>query len=50
MNPRDFVEIPIKPEITNNFGLVWKKGKLPTSKVAKFIEFIRGNKYRDIFS
>ena len=50
VNPRDFVEIPIKPEITNNFGLVWKKGKLPTSKVAKFIEFIRGNKYRDIFS
>lgn len=49
VNPRDFVEIPIKPEITSNFGLLWKKGKIHTSKTAKFIDFIKGNEYRDIF-
>ena len=50
VNPRDFVEIRIKPEITNNFGLLWKKGKIPTSKTAKFIEYIKGMGYGDIFS
>ena len=50
VNPRDFVEIPVKPEITSDFGLLWKKGKIPNSKTTKFIDFIRSNEYKDIFT
>lgn len=40
VNPRDFVMLPIKPVMTNRFGLVWKKG--PIRKQANnFIEFAK---------
>lgn len=41
VNPRDFVTLPIRPVMTNRFGLVWKKG--PIRKQAEtFIDFAKG--------
>ena len=40
-NPRDFVEIPITPEITSKFGIIWKKGIFVPDRLTKFISFIR---------
>ncbi len=41
VNPRDFVMIPISPEITNKFGLIWKKGVYIPDQLTRFIEFMR---------
>ena len=40
-NPRDFVEIPIVPEITNKFGIIWKKGIFVPDQLTKFVKFIQ---------
>lgn len=38
VNPRDFVQIPVKPEITTRFGIVWRRG--PVNKnVQEFLDF-----------
>lgn len=41
VNPRDFVQIPIRPEITSKFGIIWKKGVFTPERTMKFIEFVR---------
>jgi len=43
-NPRDFVQIPVRPEITSKFGVIWKKGVFIPDRTMKFIDYIR--KYR----
>ena len=40
-NPRDFVQIPITPEITSQFGVIWKKGIFVPERTNKFIEYIK---------
>ena len=40
-NPRDFVQLPVRPEITSSFGLIWKKGILTPSRTTSFIEFAK---------
>ncbi len=40
VNPRDFVQIPISPEIVTDFGVVWKKTTLPAA-TQEFIDFIK---------
>ncbi len=37
----DFIQIPIIPLITQDIGLVWKKGKYINSSVEHFISFIK---------
>ncbi len=41
VNPRDFVQVPIVPEIRTQFGAVWKKGVLQGT-TQEFVEFVRG--------
>ncbi len=43
VNPRDFVQVPIVPEIRTQFGAVWKKGVL-TGAAQEFVEFVKGRK------
>ena len=40
-NPRDFVEIPVAPEITSKFGIIWKKGIFVPDQLTKFVKFIQ---------
>ncbi len=40
VNPRDFVQLPIRPEISSKFGIVWKKGIFIPERTMKFIDFI----------
>ena len=40
-NPRDFVEIPVAPEITSKFGIIWKKGIFIPDQLTKFVKFIQ---------
>lgn len=40
VNPRDFVQLPICPEITSKFGIIWKKGVFIPERTMKFIDFI----------
>ncbi len=40
VNPRDFVKIPLKPEITTQFGLVWKNNTMD-EHVRNFVEFAK---------
>jgi DNA-binding transcriptional LysR family regulator len=40
-NPRDFVEIPVEPEITSKFGIIWKKGVFIPDQLTKFVDFIK---------
>lgn len=39
-NPRDFVQIPVYPEITTQFGAVWKKDSLQGT-TQEFIDFVK---------
>ena len=41
VNPRDFVEIPVAPEITSKFGIIWKKGIFVPDQLTKFVAFIK---------
>lgn len=41
----DFVKLPIVPQIRQDIGLVWKKGKYISSRVERFIAFTK--KYRE---
>lgn len=41
VNPRDFVEIPIEPDMTSKFGIIWKKGVFIPNRLNKFIDFIK---------
>ena len=41
VNPRDFVQIPISPEINSKFGIIWKKGIFMPDRTNKFIEYIK---------
>jgi DNA-binding transcriptional LysR family regulator len=40
-NPRDFVVIPVSPEITSKFGIIWKKGVFVPDQLTKFVKFIQ---------
>lgn len=40
-NPRDFIEIPVTPEITSKFGIIWKKGIFIPDQLTKFVNFIK---------
>lgn len=40
-NMTDIVSIPLVPEISQEIGLVWKKGKYINSNVEKYISYIR---------
>ena len=40
-NPRDFVAIPVTPEITSKFGIIWKKGIFVPDQLTKFVNFIK---------
>ena len=39
VNPRDFVMLPVHPQITSRFGVVWKKGSTPPLRTSRFISF-----------
>ena len=41
VNPRDFVQLPIYPEITSKFGIIWKKGVFIPERTMKFIQFVK---------
>lgn len=41
VNPRDFVEIPIEPDMTSKFGIIWKKGVFIPNRLNKFIDLIK---------
>ncbi|MCI7274844.1 MAG: hypothetical protein MR529_01295 [Cuneatibacter sp.] len=41
VNPRDFVVIPVSPQITNKFGIIWKKGIFVPDQLTKFINFVK---------
>ena len=41
VNPRDFVEIPVTPEITSKFGIIWKKGVFVPDQLSKFVTFVK---------
>ena len=41
VNPRDFVQLPIHPEITSKFGIIWKKGVFIPERTMKFIQFTK---------
>ncbi len=41
VNPRDFVQLPIVPEITSKFGIIWKKGVFVPDRLTKFVDFIQ---------
>lgn len=40
-DPGDFVKIPVTPEISNSFGIIWKKGIFVPDQLTKFVNFIR---------
>ena len=40
-SPRDFVVIPVSPEITSKFGIIWKKGIFIPDRLTKFVKFIQ---------
>lgn len=42
VNPRDFVEIPLDPQIITKFGILWKKGVFVPDQLLKFVSFIQG--------
>lgn len=46
----DFVKIPIVPHISQDIGLVWKKGKYINSSVERFISFAKKYTQQDISS
>lgn len=35
------VEIPVTPEITSKFGIIWKKGIFVPDQLTKFVNFIK---------
>ncbi len=41
LNPRDFVQIPIRPDLTSKFGIIWKKGVFISNKTQQFIDFAK---------
>ena len=41
VNPRDFVQLPVKPEIPCRFGLIWKKGVLTPARTTAFLDYVR---------
>lgn len=41
----EFIQLPIVPQIRQDIGLVWKKGKYISSRVEKFISFTK--KYKE---
>ena len=41
VNPRDYIKLPISPEITGRFGLIWKKGIFIPEQLTRFIKFVQ---------
>ena len=41
VNPRDFLQIPVSPEIPARFGLIWKKGVFIPARTLRFVDFAR---------
>lgn len=41
VNPRDFVQLPIRPEITSQFGIIWKKDAFIPEQTMRFIDYLR---------
>ena len=37
-----FVQIPVAPEITSRFGIIWKKGIFVPDQLTSFVDFVRG--------
>lgn len=35
------VEIPVTPEITSKFGIIWKKGVFVPDQLSKFVTFVK---------
>lgn len=48
VNPRDFAEIPLYPEMTGRFGMIWKKDSFLPNRSEKFIRFVRN--HLDLFA
>lgn len=40
-DPRDYIKLPISPEITGRFGLIWKKGIFIPEPLTRFIKFVQ---------
>lgn len=38
---REFVRLPVFPEITSRFGIIWKKGPFISERTMKFIEYVK---------
>lgn len=41
VDSRDFFMIPVSPEITSRFGIIWKKGTFVSEQLLKFVRFIQ---------
>lgn len=41
VNPRDFVQLPLTPEISSRFGVIWKKGVFIPERTMKFIDYVK---------
>jgi DNA-binding transcriptional LysR family regulator len=42
VNPRDFVQIPLVPRLSTDFGMIWKKDAFTPLRTSKFIDFASG--------
>ena len=40
-NHSDFLKIPVTPEISSRFGIIWKKGIFISDQLNKFITFVK---------
>lgn len=43
--PENIVKIPVEPRISNQFGLLWKKGVFITDHLGKFIQYMGNYKF-----
>lgn len=43
--PENIVKIPVEPRISNQFGLLWKKGVFITDHLGKFIQYMENYKF-----
>lgn len=40
-NPRDFVAIPLTPQATSRFGIIWKKETFISQRLKNFLDFVQ---------
>lgn len=48
VDQREFVRLPVFPEITSRFGIIWKKGTFISESTMKFIEYVKKNPVREL--